>query len=57
VPAVKGASPDFRFYMEATMSIKKVMEILDEFEVKAAEDIKLDRKIKADYSAQRNSRR
>lgn len=46
--AVKGASPDLILYMEDTMSIEKVMEILDEFEVKAAEDIKLDRKIKAD---------
>jgi len=30
------------------MSIEKVMEILDEFEVEAAKDIALDRKIKAD---------
>jgi hypothetical protein len=34
--------------MEDTMSIEKVMEILDEFEVKAAKDIELDRAIKAD---------
>ena len=46
--AVKGASPDFTFHMEDTMSIERVMEILDEFEVKATKDIELDRKIKAD---------
>jgi hypothetical protein len=34
--------------MEDTMSIEKVMEILDEFEVKAAKDIELDRAIDAD---------
>jgi hypothetical protein len=34
--------------MEDTMSIEKVIEILDEFEVKATKDIELDRKINAD---------
>ena len=30
------------------MPVEKIMEILDEFEVKATKDIELDRKIKAD---------